>query len=541
MAAESVEIVLHGVDNATPVMDKVTQKLVDNENKYISKLREQLIALEQGAEAAERFKLTEMGFSEETINTAMALKQQIEASKEAAKAAEELANQTQKAANAQQELQAGSGLGESASEFASAMSDGMNRAKGIAESVKPVVEYLTGSAGWQMKMNRLMEQHQQQVDFNLKKQKEQLDVQIQIANLQSDRVIREEMLKAAQAEVVAKLEAQQKLVEEMRKTQEEAANSFGSRVNALAESVTGGLYNNNEDQQIVENILTAEEKRLKALQEQKDQLDQQLQVENEQVKAARQKLELEQQRQAASKTAEEELNRMRAEIREMNSLGENERRRLEEMFNADGVTEAQRMELENLQATRAEAEERFRIEQEGRDEMRASIEATRQAEADAYAELKKSIEDTQKAMKDQAKRDEDYLDNLRQRNIELTQGKEAAAEFAAAQRGVSEEAIAQGRAIADQNKALEEKAKLDAEMKKQQEQEAKKSPAINTPQLQAMQSRLLSRVSTGGGDRVAKASEKTAELTAEIEKLQREQLELQKRRGVLELATMEGG
>ena len=173
--------------------------------------------------------------------------------------------------------------------------------------------------------------------------------------------------------------------------------------------------------------------------------------------------------------------------------------------------------------------------------MRASIEATRQAEADAYAELKKSIEDTQKAMKDQAKRDEDYLDNLRQRNIELTQGKEAAAEFAAAQRGVSEEAIAQGRAIADQNKALEEKAKLDAEMKKQQEQEAKKSPAINTPQLQAMQSRLLSRVSTGGGDRVAKASEKTAELTAEIEKLQREQLELQKRRGVLELATMEGG
>ena len=55
MAAESVEIVLNGVDNATPVMDKVTQKLVDNENKYISKLKEQLIALEQGAEAAERF------------------------------------------------------------------------------------------------------------------------------------------------------------------------------------------------------------------------------------------------------------------------------------------------------------------------------------------------------------------------------------------------------------------------------------------------------------------------------------------------------
>jgi hypothetical protein len=540
MAAESVEIVLNGVDNATPVMDKVTQKLVDNENKYISKLKEQLIALEQGAEAAERFKLSEMGFAEETINSAMALKQQIEAAKEAASAAEELAKQTEKAAQAQQEMQSGPGFGESATEFANSLGDGLNRARGIAEAAKPIVEYITGSAGWQMKMNRLMEQHQQQVDFNLKKQKEQLDVQIQIANLQSDRVIREEMLKAAQAEIVVKLEAQQKLVEEMRKTQEEAANSFGGRVNALAESVTGGLYNNNEDQQIVENILTEEEKRLKALQEQKNQLDQQLEVENEQVKAARQKLELEQQRQAASKTAEEELNRMRAEIREMNNPGENERRRVEEMFNADGVTEAQRMELENLRATRAEAEERFRIEQEGRDEMRASIEETRNAEAAAYAELKKSIEDTQKAMEDQAKRDEDYLNNLRQRNIELTQGTQAAQEFAAAQRGISEEAIEQGRAISEQNKELEEKAKKEAELQKQANKPAVDKQISATAPLQAMQSRLLSRVSTGGGDRVAKATEKTAELTAEIERLQREQLDLQKRRGVTELAIVEG-
>ena len=540
MAAESVEIVLNGVDNATPVMDKVTQKLVDNENKYISKLKEQLIALEQGAEAAERFKLSEMGFSEETINSAMALKQQIEAAKEAASAAEELAKQTEKAAQAQQEMQSGPGFGESATEFANALGDGLNRARGIAEAAKPIVEYITGSAGWQMKMNRLMEQHQQQVDFNLKKQKEQLDVQIQIANLQSDRVIREEMLKAAQSEIVVKLEAQQKLVEEMRKTQEEAANSFGGRVNALAESVTGGLYNNNEDQQIVENILIEEEKRLKALQEQKNQLDQQLEVENEQVKAARQKLELEQQRQAASKTAEEELNRMRAEVREMNNPGENERRRVEEMFNADGVTEAQRMELENLRATRAEAEERFRIEQEGRDEMQASIEETRNAEAAAYAELKKSIEDTQKAMEDQAKRDEDYLNNLQQRNIELTQGTQAAQEFAAAQRGISEEAIEQGRAISEQNKELEEKAKKEAELQKQANKPAVDKQISATAPLQAMQSRLLSRVSTGGGDRVAKATEKTAELTAEIERLQREQLELQKRRGVTELAIVEG-
>ena len=83
-----------------------------------------------------------------------------------------------------------------------------------------------------------------------------------------------------------------------------------------------------------------------------------------------------------------------------------------------------------------------------------------------------------------------------------------------------------------------------AELAKQQQEENKKrqeSLSAPVPQLQAVQSRLLTRVNTGGGDRVAKASEKTAALTEQIEKLQREQLDLQKRRGVLELATMEGG
>jgi hypothetical protein len=105
--------------------------------------------------------------------------------------------------------------------------------------------------------------------------------------------------------------------------------------------------------------------------------------------------------------------------------------------------------------------------------------------------------------------------------------------------GISEEVILQGRELSIQNELLENQKKLADEQKKKDE-ERQKAFAQPTAPLQAMQSRLLSRVSTGGGDRVAKATEKTAELTAEIERLQREQLELQKRRGVTELAIVEG-
>lgn len=528
MAVESVEIVLNGVDNASPVVDKVSQKLIANEDKYISKLREQLIAQTQGAEAAERFKLAEMGFSEAAIESAVALKQQIEAAKEAARAQDELEKQTREATEAQQE-QAGAGGGGfgqmagQAQEFGAQLKQGFGTIQQFIGPAEELTKLLTGQVAWQMKMNRLMDDHQRQVDFNLKKKQEDLDVQIQIANLQSDEATRREMLLNLQSQMTDELAAQRALVDQMNQTSEDAAGSFGGRLQELAEYATMGFYNNNEDEQIVQNILEEERKRLAALEAQKEQLDEQLKTENEQLRIAREKAEAEQRRAQASKTAEEELNRMRAEIRELNDPGENERRRVEEMFNAEGVTDAQRMELENLQATRAEAEERFRVEQEGRDEMRAAIEATRQAERDAYAEMKKAIEDTQKAMQQQAERDEDYLNNLRQRNIELTQGKEAAAEFAAAQRGVSEEAIAQGRAIAEQNKQLEEQAKLEADRKKEEEKAAKASPSLNAPQLQAMQSRLLSRSGQSNlGERQAKASEKVAELTVKIETLQRD-------------------
>ena len=161
------------------------------------------------------------------------------------------------------------------------------------------------------------------------------------------------------------------------------------------------------------------------------------------------------------------------------------------------------------------------------------------AEQRQFQEWSKNWDDQKKAQEDQQKKEGDYLAALRLRNEELMNGKRAAEELKAQQAGISEEVILQGRELSIQNDLLEAQKKLADEQKKKDE-ERQKAFAQPTAPLQAVQSRLLSRVSTGGGDRVAKASEKTAELTAEIEKLQREQLELQKRRGVTELAVVEG-
>jgi chromosome segregation ATPase len=161
------------------------------------------------------------------------------------------------------------------------------------------------------------------------------------------------------------------------------------------------------------------------------------------------------------------------------------------------------------------------------------------AEQRQFQEWSKNWDDQKKAQEDLRKKEDDYLAALQIRNEELMNGKRAADEMKASMAGISEEVILQGRELSIQNELLEAQKQLADEQKKKDE-ERQKAFAQPTAPLQAMQSRLLSRVSTGGGDRVAKATEKTAELTAEIERLQREQLDLQKRRGVTELAIVEG-
>lgn len=493
MAVESVEIVLNGVDNATPVMDKVTQKLVDNENKYISKLKEQLIALEQGAEAAERFKLSEMGFAEETINSAMAIKQQIEALKQAKGQIQETGVEMQKTGDSFKDTSEASqkvsgafskafgalGLTELAA-FSSEIGSLSGQLKEMQEAGKKGGDAFKGlavagmaisavAASWKIgtliadwvyqteqlnrRMKETLELLSQQASFTNDKTRKQFEMQMELANAaltEEQRQLELAELRAAKEQEVA--EAKRQLIKEERDLQKALANDvlgYGTEDNAAAE----------------EAVKIAKD-RLKLLQEQQTEV----------TKAIR----------GPSENEQELANRLKAK------------------------------ELQKEAADEAVAAEQRR-----------------------FQEWSKNWDDQKKAQQDQAKREADYINALKVRNEELTKGKRAAEELKAQQAGISDEVIMQGRELSIQNELLEMQKQLADEQKKKDE-ERQKALAVTTAPLQAQQSRLLSRVSTGGGDRVAKATEKTAELTAEIERLQREQLELQKRRGVTELAVVEG-
>ena len=210
---------------------------------------------------------------------------------------------------------------------------------------------------------------------------------------------------------------------------------------------------------------------------------------------------------------------------------DNEKKKLE-------LLQEQNQELQDIRNPSAE-QQMLDARLKNNEEIKKANDEALAAEQRRFQEWSKNWDDQKKAQEDQLKKEDDYLAALQLRNEELTNGKRAADEMKASMAGISEEVILQGRELAIQNELLEAQQKLADEQKKKDE-ERQKAFAQTTAPLQAVQSRLLSRVSTGGGDRVAKASEKTAELTAEIEKLQREQLELQKRRGVLELAVVEG-
>jgi hypothetical protein len=493
MAAESVEIVLNGVDNATPVMDKVTQKLVDNENKYISKLKEQLIALEQGAEAAERFKLSEMGFAEETINSAMAIKQQIEALKQAGQQIEQTGVEMQKTGSSFKDTSEASqkvsstfskafgalGLSELAA-FTSEIGGLSGQLKEMEEAGKKGGDAFKGlavagmaiaavTASWKIgtliadwvyqteelnrRMKETLELMSQQASFANDKTSKQFQMQMDLANAALTEEQRLSELAAVRAAKNKEFkEAEQQLIKEERDLQSALANDvlgYGTEDNAAAE----------------EAVKIAKD-RLKLLKEQKDEVEKAIRgpSENEQELTARQKAK--------------------------------------------------------------------ELQKEAADEALA-------AEQRQFQEWSKNWDDQKKAQEDLRKKEDDYLAALQIRNEELMNGKRAADEMKASMAGISEEVILQGRELSIQNELLEAQKQLADEQKKKDEERQKAFAQPSAP-LQAMQSRLLSRVSTGGGDRVAKATEKTAELTAEIERLQREQLDLQKRRGVTELAIVEG-
>lgn len=200
---------------------------------------------------------------------------------------------------------------------------------------------------------------------------------------------------------------------------------------------------------------------------------------------------------------------------------------------AEKQLEIEQQRLDLLREQKAEAEKAIRgptdreqllEDRKAAAKEREAAEAERKrAEKAAYDEFRKSIEDTMRAMEQQEQRDKAYLENLKAQNIELTQGKRAADEYRAALAGISEETIAAGRELQIQNDLLAAQAELEAE-RKRQDKETQAKLAAPPPILQAVQSRLLTRASVNPQqDRAVKANEKTAELTAKIEQLQREQ------------------
>ena len=191
----------------------------------------------------------------------------------------------------------------------------------------------------------------------------------------------------------------------------------------------------------------------------------------------------------------------------------------------------QRDEIRDIQNVSAD-EQALIDRQKAQEEFRASVAAAQREADQAWSELSKQLEDEARAREDQAKRNKDYLNNLTAQNMELTKGKRAAEEYRAELAGISKETIEAGREIAIQNELLDAQAQL-AEEQKKTEEERRKKLAEPAPNLTATQSRMLSRVATGGGDRVAKATEKTAEMTEKIEALQKELLAEQRKKAGL--------
>jgi len=492
MAAESVEIVLHGVDNATPVMDKVTQKLVDNENKYISKLKEQLIALQQGTEAAERFKLAEMGFAQETIDAAMAIKQQIEALKQADQQIEQTGVEMEKTgASFKDTSEASQKVSSTFSKAFGAL--GLSELQGFTDQM--------GSLSGQVK--ELEEAGKKGGDAFKGLAVAGMAVATAVAAFNIGKMIGEWVFETEKWK-----QALKDALDEANKGEQQVRDKLDKQFQLRL--------------QIAEAAGTDEQKaqELKTLQE---QIQRDIQFQQDFVKMREQEL--------AAAEAGNYFGMTQGDVDKAKADLDNERKKLD-------LLKAQNQEVQDIRNPSAE-QQMLEARLKNNEETKKAADEALQAEQKRFQDWSKNWDDQKKAQEDLRKKEDDYLAALQIRNEELKNGKRAADEMKASMAGISDEVILQGRELSIQNDLLEAQKQLADEQKKKDE-ERQKAMAQPTAPLQAVQSRLLSRVSTGGGDRVAKASEKTAELTAEIEKLQREQLELQKRRGVLELATVEG-
>jgi hypothetical protein len=162
-----------------------------------------------------------------------------------------------------------------------------------------------------------------------------------------------------------------------------------------------------------------------------------------------------------------------------------------------------------------DAAEAYRMAQDG---VSAATIATAQAikdEIEAQEQYNDRLQELQDSLKEQEQNDKNHIEALQLKNYELRHGAEAAEDYRAKLAGVSDEAIAQGKAIREENKRLEkeaeEKDKREEERKRALEEAKKGFEAAG--QLQATESRMLTRGSGSPAADMAKKTENLVRLT----------------------------
>ena len=534
MAVEPVEIVLQGVDNASGTIDKVNQKLVASEEKYISKLKEQLIALQEGAAAAEQFKLAEMGFSEETIKSAAAIREQIEAIKSHGKEIEDTGQKVEKTGKSAESVIGGLF---SAGGFNDALIDleGIGdtleslspRAAGLANAIKQLApaalgfatawasleigrqfgEWITGAQDFRDELQRVQNQMNDMREQERQQRGSAIDRDVQLANIAPSEEARSKQLDEVQAKIQRNMELEAQgvfdQIEYVNQLREEYANASRIDQEAIGQRM-----------QMAVDDLNARTASLQQLKDKQAELNEERKQEEE---IAKRTAIVDQQRRL-----DDFIRSTRQETEKLNQEAETaEQRRARE------VQQLQQMlvSTQNLSAAdRAVAEAALRGQHAA------------EREAEARAESAKLWDQFSKELEASTQASQDYLRGLELQNTELTKGKRAAEELKASWQGVSQYTIEAGREMAIQNELLVAQKQL-ADEEKKKEEELQKKLGTPTPQLQATQSRLLTRSGVNPNDRAVKASEKTVELTAKIEQLQRELLAEQRKQkgGIIEI------
>lgn len=529
MAAESVQIVLQGVDQVTPVLSKVTTQL-DKTAKVSRSFGQAFQVLGKFGVDVGPFVEVSSVLSDAAM-TAGKLKETMQASGTAAK------------------------VGLSAAVVAISFQIGTM-----------IHDWISGTELWNLKMQETLKNLGKQADFSNKKTEQQFEMQLKLAN-------------AAETDGQRQIELQNLLIEKKKEVSAAEKQLQKDRAD-LEEAIRNDTFGyGKEDNDLAKEAVKIAEQRLGLLKQQQEQVGKTIKgptekeeelARREQASENRKKIEqeiLNLQKQTLALTDPEAAARAEIEkLANMEGITEELRSQLLLAFEKNKQTELEKKTSEELkrnaeidaEKNRQDAERQIEKEKSIIESLNAKLIALRDGEAaaeayslaqdgitdsvikeaqalqsqiDAQTEYNNRLEDLQKSLKEQAQTDKEYLQNLKLKNIELTEGADAAEEFRAKLSGVSEEAIKQGRVLREENKKLEDEQNA-KEGKKTKDQNQIKAADASVAQLQAFQSRLLTRSGMNPNDRLIKASEKTVELTARLEKGQQAQLaELKKQKG----------